>query len=142
MVQSPNRRITSILTVSASVGTVLFAATALVTAKPEPPDGTPTSRQKFKNIRVLKDLPADQLIPTMHRFNVSLGVHCDFCHVVKPNHTGFELDDKPAKQTTRKMILMVQDMNKREKVLAGQSTCFMCHHGQPRPDLRPPTASK
>src|SRR5512139_1862228 len=37
--------------------------------------------EQFKNIQVLKDVPADQLIPTMQFMAASLGVGCDLCHV-------------------------------------------------------------
>ena len=102
-----------------------------------PPAGTDTAAKKFKNIQILKDLPADQLIPTMRKFNASLGVECNFCHVINPDHTGFEKDDKPTKKMAREMLLMVADMNKREKVLGGRATCFMCHRGSPEPQLQP-----
>src|SRR5207249_4744064 len=47
-----------------------------------PPSGKPqTARQRFKNIKVLKTLPADQLIPYMQAYSASLGVRCGFCHV-------------------------------------------------------------
>lgn len=102
----------------------------------------PTARQKFKNIQVLKNLPANQLIPTMRQFNASLGVQCGFCHVIGGNHGGFELDTKPTKRTARKMLLMVQDMNRREKVLGGGTTCFMCHHGRPEPERQAPPVAE
>src|SRR5438105_3760961 len=56
-----------------------------------------TAAQQFKNIKVLKKLPADQLIPTMRTIDASLGVRCDFCHVGRD----FEKDDKPAKNMAR-----------------------------------------
>jgi hypothetical protein len=93
---------------------------------------------KFKNLKVLKNVPPDQIIPIMHKINDSLGVRCDFCHVIKPDHTGFELDTKPEKQTARKMIVMTQKLNKSEKILAGKATCFMCHHGHAMPDVNAP----
>jgi hypothetical protein len=102
-----------------------------------PAAGTDTAGKKFKNIQILKDLPADQLIPVMRKFNASLGVECNFCHVINPDHTGFDKDDKPEKKMARQMLVMVADMNKREKVLGGKATCFMCHHGSPEPQLQP-----
>ena len=49
--------------------------------------------QQFKNIQVLKDIPADQLIPAMQFITASLGVECEFCHV----EGAFEKDDKKPK---------------------------------------------
>ncbi len=101
-----------------------------------------TSKEQFKNIKVLKDLPANKLIPVMHQFNDALGVKCDFCHVIGPVHSGFEKDDKPAKDMARKMILMTKGINKQQKLLGGQATCFMCHHGSPEPQTQPKPEGK
>ena len=39
-----------------------------------------TSEEHYKNIKVLNDMPADQMIGTMRYFEAALGVGCDFCH--------------------------------------------------------------
>src|SRR6516164_9583771 len=49
-------------------------------AKPSS-DQPKTAEQQFKNIQVLKNIPADQLIPSMQFIAASLGVDCEFCHV-------------------------------------------------------------
>lgn len=96
-----------------------------------------TAAQKYKNIKVLKDLPAKDLGPLMHQFNDALGVKCDACHVINPDHTGWEKDDKPMKDAARGMITMLKEMNKKQKALGGKGTCFMCHHGQAEPQMQP-----
>ena len=93
--------------------------------------------KKYKNIKVLKELPADQLIPVMHKINDALGVKCDFCHVVNADHTGFDLDTKPEKKKAREMMLMVKDITKHQKTLDNKASCFMCHHGAPEPSMEP-----
>jgi hypothetical protein len=40
-----------------------------------------TAAQQFKNIQILKDMPADRLIPAMQFITASLGVDCEYCHV-------------------------------------------------------------
>jgi hypothetical protein len=97
---------------------------------------------KPKNLKVLKDLPPNQLIPFMHTINDSLGVRCDYCHVINPDHTGFDRDDKPQKETARKMILMVKDINAHQKVLGNKATCFMCHHGSAKPQTQAPAETR
>src|SRR4051812_16073766 len=67
-----------------------------------------TTEQVYKNIQVLKGVPASQLDAVMASFTGSLGVRCSHCHT--PGQ--FDKDDKPAKQTARKMIRMVLDLNK------------------------------
>lgn len=56
-------------------------------AQSQPPNAgaaTQTAGQKYKNIRVLKDIPADQLIPSVQFITAALGVECGFCHVATP----------------------------------------------------------
>lgn len=124
------------LAVSLSVAPLLLGVFCLAQdgKKPAKPE---TSGKKFKNIKVLKDLPADQLIPVMHKFNDSLGVKCDACHVINADHTGWEKDDKPMKEVARQMIVMTNDINKKQKSVKGKVTCFTCHHGHPEPEGMP-----
>ena len=105
-------------------------------------ESTLTAKQKFKNIKVLKNLPADKLIPVMHDYNTALGVRCDFCHVVNADHSGFEKDDKPMKQKAREMIVMVNEMNAKYKTIDKKATCAMCHHGHAEPEISMPPITK
>ena len=95
-----------------------------------------TAKDKYKNIKVLKELPADQLIPYMHAYNTALGVKCDFCHVVNADHSGFEKDDKPMKNKAREMIVLVKDLNGKYKTIDKKATCAMCHHGHAEPETK------
>jgi Photosynthetic reaction centre cytochrome C subunit len=111
-------------------------------SKPAPSAKTQTARQRFKNIKVLKNMPADQLLPAMQGINASLGVRCDFCHVVNPDHTGFERDDKPTKRIARQMMVMTGDLNAHQKILEHKATCYMCHHGHPEPETQAPPMAR
>ena len=126
----------ALITASAILLAVSPAALAGKSAKEPTPE---TAGKKYKNIKILKNLPADQLIPVMRQIDASLGVRCDFCHVINPDHTGFEKDDKPMKAMARKMMVMTQKLNKSEKILAGKATCFMCHKGHAEPETKAPT---
>ena len=88
-----------------------------------------TTEQKFKNIQVLKGIPADQLIPAMQFITASLGVECSFCHV--ENH--FDQDDKKPKQMARKMMQMVAAINQQNFDGHREVTCNTCHRGSARP---------
>lgn len=92
-----------------------------------------TAAQQFKNIKVLKKLPADQLLPDMRIYSVSLGVNCGFCH----DRGGFQLDTKPEKNVARQMIVMADSLNAHQRILAHKATCYMCHHGHQQPETRP-----
>jgi hypothetical protein len=82
---------------------------------------------------VLKDEPASNWMTVMSFMAASLGVDCNHCHV--PDQ--FDKDDKPAKQTARKMLQMVDKLNKDFYGGSGPITCYACHQGQPRPKTTP-----
>src|SRR5580704_4189900 len=87
------------------------------------------AEEQFKNIQVLKGVPADQVIPTMQFITASLGVECEFCHV----QGAFEKDDKKPKQTARKMIEMMFAINKDNIDGHREVTCYSCHRGSTDP---------
>jgi photosynthetic reaction center cytochrome c subunit len=94
------------------------------------PQTTPqTAGQKFKNLQVLKEIPADQLIPTMQFIAASLGVECEFCHVEHAR----EKDDKKTKLTARKMMTMMMEINAANFKGDREVTCYTCHHGSVHP---------
>lgn len=88
-----------------------------------------TAGQKFKNVQVLKDVPADQWDKIMAIFSGSLGVKCNFCHV--PGQ--WEKDDKEAKKTAREMIKMMLAINKDNFDGRTEVTCATCHQGKSHP---------
>src|SRR6266478_4606533 len=97
-----------------------------------PQTGAPapkTASQQFKNIQILKDVPADQLIPAMQFISASLGVECEYCHV----EHAFDKDDKKRKVTARKMMEMMFNINKKNFEDHREVTCFTCHQGGAHP---------
>ena len=89
------------------------------------------AEEPYKNIQIFKGLPAAGVMRAMAFFTRSLGVECTHCHVAGE----FEKDDKPAKQTARKMYQMVQLSN---KVLGtNRVSCYACHRGHVQPELPP-----
>ena len=88
-----------------------------------------TAEQVYKNIEVLKGVPAGQLIPAMQFITASLGVECSFCHV--EGH--FEKDDKKPKQVARDMMKMMFALNKDNFEGHREVTCYSCHRGAPNP---------
>jgi hypothetical protein len=99
-------------------------------------DGEPTAEKQFKNVKVLRSMPASQMLPVMHLFEASLGVSCNFCHVTEGDQ--FELDTKKEKETAREMIRMVMDINKNNFEGKTVVTCNTCHGGKERPVPVPP----
>jgi Photosynthetic reaction centre cytochrome C subunit len=96
----------------------------------------------FKNIQMLKTVPAARLLKVMELgYAKSLGVDCTHCHVAGQ----WEKEDKPTKQITRDMAAMVANINneqlKKIKNLKSPEpviNCTTCHRGQTKPALNLP----
>ena len=97
-----------------------------------------TAVEVYKNIQVLKDAPAEQLILAMQFISGALGVGCDHCHV----RGAFEKDDKLPKQTARKMMLMMIAINQNNFDGHREVTCYSCHHGEAHPVSVPAVAEE
>jgi photosynthetic reaction center cytochrome c subunit len=121
-----------------------FAATVLVSRAQNPPQASAppaaakTASQQFKNIQVLKDVPADQLIPAMQFIAASLGVECEYCHV----EHAFDKDDKKPKVTARKMMEMMLTINSENFESHRVVTCYTCHQGGAHPVSIPVIAER
>ena len=89
------------------------------------PEAQKTAGETFKNIEVLKDIPASELIPSMRYLAASLGVGCDYCH--QADH--FDNDDKPTKQRARNMMKMMFAINQDNFNGKREVTCYTCHRG-------------
>jgi photosynthetic reaction center cytochrome c subunit len=120
---------------------LVFCCAAVAKAQQSGQPHVKTAKQQFKNIRVLKTLPADQLVPAMHMIEGDLGVTCGFCHVVDK----WDKDDVKQKATARKMMTMMLAINKNNFDGKQVVTCYTCHRGGPDPVgtlVLPPTNIK
>ena len=118
---------------SISMAVVLMCAAERLKAQAEAAkdktEEAQTAEQKFKNIHVLKGIPADQLIPSMQFISASLGVECEYCHVQR----AMDKDDKKPKLTARKMITMMMQINADSFKSEREVTCYTCHRGSVHP---------
>src|SRR2546425_2467200 len=89
------------------------------------------AEQVNKNIQVFEGLPNSQLLTVMHFMRTSLGVRCDYCHVAENGK--YWMDDKPAKQTARRMLQMVFEINKANFGGRTVVSCNTCHRGSTKP---------
>ena len=87
-----------------------------------------------KNVQVLSGLSDLQLQRVMNFMRASLGVHCDFCHVVDKEH-GWDWanDAKQNKRTARHMIEMVDQINQQNFEAKPVVSCMTCHRGSTEP---------
>ena len=95
----------------------------------------PLAPEKYKNIQVLKEVPADQLDILMRYFTAATGFQCQTCHV-RDQATGvfrYEEDTQRAKATARNMIKLVQNVNANRDQFGVSINCGTCHQGANRP---------
>ncbi|PWU06999.1 MAG: hypothetical protein C5B51_11060 [Terriglobia bacterium] len=88
----------------------------------------------FKNVQVLKGVPADQFMTTMGVFSAALGMSCEDCHAANDSKwENYALDNSPRKQVARRMVRMMTDINKNYFGGRQNVTCYSCHRGSDRP---------
>lgn len=113
---------------------VAFVVVPAVRAQQTAPAPTgPLAPEKFKNIQVLTDVPADQLGMAMIYITAATGLQCQNCHV-RDQATGefaYEKDDQRAKGTAREMIKMVKGINAANYGIT--VSCATCHAGHNQP---------
>lgn len=105
---------------------------------------------KERNLKVLpKDISDEKLDSIMQTYNIALGVKCNFCHVPyvgfiplgTKDTLDYANDKEPMKETARKMMLMVIDINSENfwfnknerKEYLHTVTCKTCHRGEAFP---------
>jgi photosynthetic reaction center cytochrome c subunit len=110
-----------------------FALITLVMATNQAVAQSKPAEEVYKNVQALKGVPAEQLPVIMQYFTTALGVTCGNCHVSGAN----EKDDKEDKQTARRMISMVMDINKNHFAGRTAISCFTCHRGSRAPVSTP-----
>jgi outer membrane lipoprotein-sorting protein len=101
------------------------------------------AEEVFKNVQVLKGIPVDEFMDTMGMFAASLSFNCVDCHTLQSVGTWDKFaDDTPLKETARKMVLMVNAINKDNFKGVRSVTCYTCHHSDLRPKVIPNLAAQ
>jgi photosynthetic reaction center cytochrome c subunit len=116
-----------------------FVVTATFTlAQTGPPERPPMAEQVFKNVQVLKGIPVDEFMNTMGIFSAALGMSCEDCHAANDSKwENYALDTSTKKRTARRMIQMVNAINKDHFGGRAMITCWTCHRGGDRPKVTP-----
>jgi len=103
------------------------------------------SEQAFKNVTVLKGIPVDEFMNTMGFIAAATNYNCSDCHV-EPKVEGdwsVYAQETPRKATARRMILMVQNINRTDFGGARVVTCYTCHRNlQGAPKITPRLAEQ
>jgi photosynthetic reaction center cytochrome c subunit len=97
----------------------------------------------FKNVQVLRGISVAEFMGTMGFISASLSLNCLDCHV---NESADDFAkyavDTPIKQTARKMLLMVQTINKQNFGGITTVTCYTCHRSDVAPRFTPSLAEQ
>jgi photosynthetic reaction center cytochrome c subunit len=125
-------------------GATALAAALLVTASvlaagQAPQQLTPDQARQpaemvFKNVQVLKGVPADEFLGSMGFISNALAVNCTYCHLGEGGGGWDEYaKDNDKKVTARRMIAMMRTIN--QNYFAGRRvvTCVSCHNNNNRP---------
>ena len=103
-----------------------------------PNEAQPMAENVFKNIQVLKGIPADEFMDTMGMFASSLVYDCTGCHVrdILVRREAFA-EPTPRIQRARQMVVMVNALNRTYFGGEPKVTCFTCHRGSGFPEVIP-----
>lgn len=101
------------------------------------PSRPPLVDDVFKNVQALKGIGVDDFMLTMGIMSAAVGSDCVGCH---PSAGTTEVDwalDTPRKRTARRMVQMVQAINRDNFNGRQVVTCWTCHRGRDRPVVTP-----
>ncbi len=118
-----------------------FLTMALVYGQTARQQKSQMAEEVYKNIRLLKGLPVDEFLDTMGFFSASTNLNCIDCHgAAAGGDWSRYADETPMKATARRMILMVQTINKQNFGGANFVSCYTCHRGDKKPKITPSLA--
>src|SRR5262249_38862504 len=105
-----------------------YAQAGAQAASPKRPE---MSEEGFKNLQLLKGIPVDEFIGAMGRFSARTSSGC------LAGHAPDWAFDTPRKNTTRKMIQMVNTINQTNFSGRKVVSCWTCHRQSDRPQVTP-----
>jgi len=125
---------------AAALAAIALCLLTTASAPAQAPPKQLLSEQAFKNVTVLKGIPVDEFMDTMGFIAASTNYNCADCHVEPKDEGDWSAyaQETPRKATARRMILMVQSINKTNFGGARVVTCYTCHRNvQGAPKVTP-----
>ena len=123
-----------------SVAVTFVAAQAPAAQSQSPADRGMLAGEVFKNVQVLKDVPVDDFMTSMGLICASIGNDCVDCHDKAGTQQVDWAADNPKKRTARRMMAMVQTINKDNFGGRVVVSCWTCHRNRERPETSPTMA--
>ena len=118
-------------------GAAGWLSIAIAQSQAPAPLKPPMAEEVFKNIQLLKGIPVDEFMGTMGLFSAALTVCCGDCHTGAGTSNPKWEDDPPRKLIARRMMQMVNSINKDSFGGRQVVTCWTCHRGTPSPAVTP-----
>ena len=111
-----------------------LATTGLMTGQATQEPKPQMAEEVFKNVTVLKGIPVDEFMSTMGMFAAAVSLNCIDCHVPESVQSLAKFaEDTDIKRTARRMVLMVNTLNKTNFGGRPVVTCWTCHRGEVGP---------
>jgi hypothetical protein len=101
------------------------------------PPGAQLAEQAFKNVQALKGISVDDFMLTMGIMTSSLAFDCADCHDAAGTDKVNWAADTPRKVTARRMVNMVQAINRDNFGGRQVVTCWTCHRNRDKPMTTP-----
>ncbi len=114
------------------VSSSILLALLVLTGDAKSPAKEPTAAERYKNIQVLKDVPASEIDSLMAVMSGSLGVDCHFCH-----GDTWESEENHTKNEARDMLRLTFALQKESFEGKPEVTCWTCHRGHDHPETVP-----
>jgi hypothetical protein len=96
----------------------------------------PLAEEVFQNVQVMKGVPVDEFMGSMGYISNALAVSCTYCHVGEGGGGWSEYArDNDKKQTARRMVLMMNNINRTYFGGRRVVTCVSCHNSNNRPKV-------
>ena len=94
------------------------------------------AEEVFKNVQILKGIPVDEFMDTMGMISAALGLNCLDCHTGDSDVSWERFAaETELKRTSRRMMLMVNTLNRGSLQGTRGVTCYTCHRGDLSPKV-------
>ena len=144
MISGSNRRVLRALAATvASLFSVALAGGQAAPPQVSSADKPVMAEQAFKNVQLLRGISVKEFMEAMGFFSASLNANCTTCHGDASSGSWDKYaDDTPMKQTARKMIVMMNAINKSYFGGKREVTCYSCHRNADHPKITPNLAEQ
>jgi outer membrane lipoprotein-sorting protein len=123
---------------------IFFAVIAAGFAAAQTPgEAGELAERRFKNVQILKGISVQEFMETMGFIAAATNMTCTVCHGNdSAGNWDKYADDPPMKQAARKMMGMVDTLNKTYFGGARRVTCYTCHRNAAVPKVTPTLAEQ